>query len=372
MVWVAVPAGEARMAVAGDAAWFGGGAGTVPLGASVRAMRLYFVALALVGLAALIFGIENRIAPTGAFLFAPPIDLVPPLGVPAWFGAFAAHQQDPVFIACGGTESLDQFKALYWWEWLRQASLVVLAGTVAIGLAATLLRYRFALRWFVGPSLVVLGYFLAGALFDLAASNVDTLIRYNVGQYRHALGLTFASLAIALTLASGLGTPSAPLRAPRGLAWVGVILAALGVATGALFAARSAAAVWPSFPGYDGAALPPLNQMGGYTPFWLNLTFNPYAIQLEHRLIALILWVVLLGALVVAMRRKSPAWKAVGVLFLIVTAQTASGVTTLILGVPAVPALVHEVGCVVVLAGFFYLLFPTRQDLTGRVTPNCH
>jgi heme a synthase len=333
-------------------------------------MRLYFVMLALLGLAALIFGIENRIAPTGAFLFAPPVDLVPPLNPSAWFGAFAVHQQDPVFIACGGTESLDQFKALYWWEWLRQASLVALAGAVAIGLAAALLRYRFALRWFVGPSVVVVGYFLADALFDLAASNVDTLIRYNVGQYRHALGLTFASLAIALTLATGL-RPT-PVRVPRGLAWAGLTLAALGVATGALFASRSAAAVWPSFPGYEGALLPSFDRLGGYTPLWLNLTFNPYAIQLEHRLVALLLWVALLGALVIAVQRKSSACKVIGVLFLIVSAQTASGVATLVLGVPAVPAFAHEIGGVVVLAGLFWLLFPVRQDLGNPVTSNCH
>jgi heme A synthase len=360
------------MAIAGDVAWFDGGAGTVPSRKAVRVMRLYFIALALLGLAALIFGIENRIAPTGAFLFAPPIDLVPPLSPSAWFGAFAVHQQDPVFIACGGTESLDQFKALYRWEWLRQASLVALAGAAAIGLGAVLLRYRFALRWFVGPSLVVLGYFLADALFDLAASNVDTLIRYNVGQYRHALGLTFASLAIALTFAIGLGPTSTRLRLPRGFAWTGLILATLGVATGALFAARNAVAVWPGFPGYEGAVLPPLDRLGGYTPLWLDLTFNPYAIQLEHRFVALLLWVALLCALVAAVRRKSSVATAIGVLLLIVSVQMATGIATLVLGVPAAPALVHETGGVVVLAGFFYLFFRVRRDLWNPVTSNCH
>jgi heme a synthase len=360
------------MAITGDVTWFGGAAGAVPTPAALGAMRLYFVALALLGLAAMIFGIENRIAPTGAFLFAPPVGLVPPLTAPAWFGAFAVHQQDPVFIACGGTESLDQFKALYWWEWLRQASLVALAGAAAIGLAAALLRYRFALRWFAGPSLVVLGYFLAGAAFDFAASNVETLIRYNIGQYRHALGLTFASVAIALTLATGLRPARTPLRAPRDLAWAGVMLATLGVATGALFAARNAAAVWPSFPFYEGALLPSLDRLGGYAPPWLNLTFNPYAIQLEHRVVALALWGVLLAALVIAVPRKAPAWKALSVLFLIVTAQMASGIASLLTGVPAVPALVHEVGGVVVFAGFFYLLFPAQRDLATSVTANCH
>jgi heme a synthase len=360
------------MAITGDVTWFGSTAGAVPSRSAVRAMRLYFVVLAFLGLAALILGIENRIAPTGAFLFAPPVDLVPPLSAPAWFGAFAAHQQDPVFVACGGTESLDQFKALYWWEWIRQASLVALAGAVAIGLAAALLRYRFALRWFVGPSLVVLGYFLAGAVFDVAAANVDTLIRYNVGQYRHAFGLTFASLAIALAHATGLGAPRTTLRLPRGLAWAGAILATLSVTTGALFAARNAAAVWPSFPGYEGAALPPLDRLGGYTPLWLNLTFNPYAIQLEHRLVAFALWGVLLAVLIISLHRRAPAWKALGALFFIVTAQMASGIAALVLGVPAVPALVHEVGGVIVLAGFFYLLLPAERDLATPVTANCH
>jgi heme a synthase len=361
------------MAIAGDVTWVDGGAGTVPSRSAMRVMRLYFMALALLGLAALIFGIESRISPTGAFLFAPPVDFVPPLSPSAWFGAFATHQQDPVFIACGGTESLDQFKVLYWWEWLRQASLVALAGATAMGLAVALLRYRFALRWFVGPSLVVLGYFLADALFDLAASNVDTLIRYNVGQYRHALGLTFASLAIALVLGIGPGPSSTPpLRVPRGFAWAGLILATLGVATGALFAARNAAAVWPGFPGYEGAVLPPLDRLGGYVPLWLDLTFNPYAIQLEHRLVALLLWVVLFCALVIAMQRKSSAVTAIGVLFLIVSAQMAAGIAALVLGVPAATALAHEIGGVVVLAGFFRLLFPVRQDLARAVTSNCH
>jgi heme a synthase len=363
------------MAIAGDVTWLGDGTGTVPA-RGVRAMGFYFIALALLGIVALVFGIDNRIAPTGAFLFAPPVDIVPPLTASAWYGAFAVHQQDPVFIACGGSESLDQFKALYWWEWLRQASLVALAGAVAIGLWAALLRCRFALRWFAGPSLVVLGFFVAGALFDLAAANVDTLIRYNIGQYRHALGLTFASLAIALTLATGLlatrlASPATPSRVPRGLAHAGVILGALAVATGALFAARNAAAVWPSFPGYEGAMLPPLDRLGGYAPLWLNLTFNPYAIQLEHRLVALVLWGLLLGAFVISARQKAPARKALGVLLLVVTAQMASGVATLVLGVPPVPALVHEVGGVVVIAGFFYVLIAAGQDLTAREPANC-
>jgi cytochrome c oxidase assembly protein subunit 15 len=367
------------MAVAHDLTWLDGGAGTeaMPSHAEVRAARLYFAFLSLLGLLALVFGIENRLTPNGVFLFAPPVDLVPPLTGQAWFGAFAAHQQDPVFVACGGTESLAQFKALYWWEWLRRVSLVVLAGAAGIGLVVAVLRFRFTLRWFAGVSLVVVGYFVAGALFDFAAANVETLIRYNVGQYRHMLDLTFACVAIAMVLATAASPPvsPAPARSPSGFVSATIFamtFAVICVASGALFAARDAAAVWPGFPGYENALLPPLERFTEYAPLWLNLTFNQYAIQLAHRLAAVVLWVALFGVALVMWRRRAPAWKVVGVLFVIVTVQMASGIATLVLGVPAVPAVVHEVGAVFVLAGALCLRPRPRISATPPITWNYH
>ena len=352
------------MAVADNLTWLDADteAAAEPSRAAVRLVRLIFAVLSVLGLAALVFGIENRLTPTGVFLFAPPVDLMPPLTSQAWFAAFAVHQQDPVFIACGGTESLAQFKALYWWEWLRRGSLMLVAGVAAIGVTGASLWFRFALRRFAGLGLIVLGYFVANALFDLAAAHVETLIRYNVGQYRHALDLTFACIAVAACLASALAPPgrhpaTAPPRAFASIAWAGIVLVVLAIATGALFAARDAAAVWPGFPWYEtGLLLPPLDRLTGYAPLWLNLTFNQYTIQVLHRLAAVVVWIALLGVTIAVWRRRAPAFKAVGLLFVLVTAELAAGIATLALGVPAVPAVVHEAGAVLVLAGVFFLL----------------
>jgi heme A synthase len=100
--------------------------------------------------------------------------------------------------------------------------------------------------------------------------------------------------------------------------------------------------------------LPPLGRFTGYAPLWLNLTFNQYAIQLLHRLAAVVTWVAFLGVTIAMWRRRAPAFKAVGVLFMVVTAEMATGIASLVLGVPAVPAVVHEVGAVFVLAGVFF------------------
>jgi cytochrome c oxidase assembly protein subunit 15 len=355
------------MAVADDLGWVAGDTETsAPSRTAVRVVQVWFGVLSVLGLAALVFGIENRLTPTGVFLFAPPVDLVPPLTEAQWLRDFAVHQQDPVFVACGGTESLAQFKALYGREWLRRASLVSLFAVAAIGVVGAGLWFRFALWRVAGLSLIVVGYFVAGALLGTASTSVETLIRYNVGQYRHTLDATFASIAVAVLLASTLSPPRAgapqPSRVNGGLAWAGLLLVVVGIATGALFAARNAAAVWPDFPWYEGALLPPLDRLGGYEPLWLNLTFNQYAIQMLHRLAAAFLWVALLATAVATWRRKAPRLGVVVALFALVSAEMATGIATLVLGVPPVPAVVHEVGAVMVCAGVLYLMLAPRHS----------
>src|SRR5580704_3355134 len=139
------------MAIAENLIWPSAPAPAVAPAAPARAetlvLRIYFLMLAILGLAALVLNVENRLTPD-LFATAPPVDLLPPLSDQAWFGAFTVHQQDPVFAACGGSESLAQFKVLYWWEWLRRASTLMLAGSFASGflIAALLPGYRFVLR----------------------------------------------------------------------------------------------------------------------------------------------------------------------------------------------------------------------------------
>jgi len=182
------------MAIAENLIWPSAGASSGrPARAEILTARFYFLVLAALGLTALVLGIENRLTPS-LFAIAPPVDLIPPLGDQDWFGAFTLHQQDPIFAACGGSENLAQFKVLYWWEWLRRASMLLVAGSFASGffIAALLPEYRRALRRHVALGLIGLGYLAAAWCLDFAVHRVDDLARYNTGQYRHALDMTFA------------------------------------------------------------------------------------------------------------------------------------------------------------------------------------
>jgi cytochrome c oxidase assembly protein subunit 15 len=337
---------------------------------AVRQVRLYFLIVSLLGLAAFILGVEGRF-PGGLFLYPPPVDWIPPLSNDPWSVAFAAHQQDPVFAACGGAQSLAEFQTLYWWEWLRRGSVLLLGVAAVTGLAGASVvpRFRFALPRMLGLCVIVLAYALARWLVGLAAADIAELARFNVGQYRHAVDVTFAGAAVAAVLASALVPPlpgwparTRPFRLAAWL-WGGALL--LDIAFGALFMARDAAAVWTTWPGLGDV---PPERFLSYSPLWLNFVFNPYTIQLVHRTLSVGLWIAALGYLVRSIRRSPGRVNGALALFGLLTAQMALGVAALVPGVSPALSIVHRVGGVLLLAVAFAL--SPVQDLRLGPSPS--
>jgi len=335
---------------------------------SLAPVRTYFALLSALALAALVLGVENRFTASGLFVLPPPVDWLPPLSGRAWADAFAIHQQDPAFAACGGTETMAQFKLIYWWEWLRRASLFALAAVALPGLCAACAwrRMHFMLPRLLGLALLAAAWWPIRALVGLAIAASATMSSFDLGQYRHAVDVVFASAVIAGLLASLL-VPPRPASGPRlrgGEAgeWVWIAVVMLDICFGAFLAACNAAAVWPTWPGYGGGhLLPPLAQLTSYAPWWLNLTFNPYGIQLAHRALSTALWIAAAGQLGAALLRGQPARRA-AVRFGLISAQAATGIATLLLGVPAILSIAHQAGGIALLAVSLVVLLRGRAS----------
>ena len=341
---------------------------------AVRLVRYYFVLLFALCLVTMVVGVQNRMTTGGLFNVRPPVDWMPPLSEPQWWTAFTLHQQDPAFSACGGTESPSEFRTLYWWEWSRQISTVALAVTAALGLYCAFFwrPVQFALRRMAGLGLAVAAIWGARALVDVIVAHVEAMSSFNVGQYRHAVDVTGASVIAALVLAAAIAPPDPASRArgDGGRAWsqewwwLGLIV--LDIGFGAMFAARDAAAAWTTWPGYQGHVLPPLDQLLSYAPVWLNFTFNQYMIQLVHRTLSAGLWIAALWQLVAAVARALPMRLAV-VRFALITAQMLTGIATLAWGVPEILSLVHQLGSVLLLACSFVVLLGDSAAAAPRI-----
>jgi len=331
-------------------------------------MRIALAAAAFFGVVAFLLGAGNRLTRGPWFLYPPEVSLVPPIGRAAWQHAFVLHQQSPLYALCGGygvggMESITIYQFLYWWEWSRIASIVLLAASLFLASffflcgAVNSARRCDLLPW-AGLVAAVVGYFVLRYFADHAG----LFATINLGQHRHALDITFASVGLAMLIVCAIAPEQSQAGSaiPR-VAWGSLI--ALNIAFGALFEALDAGPLWTTFPAYTDTPLPTSDRLFAFNPVWRNLTENGYLIQACHRLLSIGLWAAASLAVVTAMLRGLP-WTRALVLFGLLTLEGALGVATLRPGQPIVLSIIHQVCAIAVLAA---ALAP--RDL-GRVPPS--
>jgi heme A synthase len=318
-----------------------------------RLMRAALAAASFLGVVAFLLGAGNRLTSGPWFLYPPEVSLVPPIGRAAWQHAFMLHQQSPLYALCGGydvggMESVTIYQFLYWWEWSRIASIVLFVAALFVALLFFLRgalkspRRSDLLLWAgliaAGGAYLVLRYF---------ADHAGLFATINLGQHRHALDITFASVGLAMLIVAAVAPErSQPGSAFPRVAWASMI--ALDIAFGALFESLDAGALWTTFPGYAGDLLPGPDRLFAFHPIWRNLTENGYLIQACHRLLSIGLWAAALVAVVNAMLRHR-SWTGALLLFGALTLEGALGVGALRPGQPVVLSIVHQLGAIAVL-----------------------
>jgi cytochrome c oxidase assembly protein subunit 15 len=331
-------------------------------------LRAALMAAAFFGVAAFILGAGNRLTQGPWFVYAPEVSLIPPIGRAAWEQAFVAHQQSLLYALCGGyeaggMESLSIYRFLYAWEWLRIASVALFVEALFIALIFYLGRAAISARRLdLRPWLALLaaggGYFVLRYFADHAG----LFAAINLGQHRHALDITFASVGIAFVIVGALATgrPHAGSAIPR-LVWGSAI--ALDIAFGALFEALDARPLWTSFPGYTDSLLPSSDRLFAFHPIWRNLTENGYLVQTCHRVLSIGLWVAAALTVVTALLRNLP-WERALLLFGLLTLEGVLGVMSLQPGQPLVLSIVHQTCAIAVLVAALALQgnkFPTHS-----------
>ncbi len=317
-------------------------------------LRAALVAAAFFGVAAFVLGAGNRLTQGPWFVYAPEVSLVPPIGRAAWELAFVAHQQSPLYALCGGyeaggMESLSIYQFLYAWEWLRIASVALFVEALFIALVFYLGRTsKSARRPDLRPWLTLLA--AGGSYFVLRyyADHAGLFAAINLGQHRHALDITFASVGLAFVIVGALapGRPHAGSAIPR-LAWGSAI--ALDIVFGAMFEALDARPLWTSFPGYTDSLLPSAGRLFAFHPTWRNLTENGYLVQTCHRVLSIGLWVAAALTVVATLLRGLP-WQRAALLFGMLTLEGVLGVASLQPGQPLVLTIVHQTCAIAVLA----------------------
>ena len=318
-----------------------------------------------------VIGGVTRLTESGLSIteWAPVTGAVPPLSAQAWEEAFEAYQQIPEYQQLNQGMTLDEFKTIYFWEFVHRLWARLIGLVIAAILVYFLIR-RTLSKELVGRLIVLLVLTGAqGALgWFMVASGLSE--RTDVSQYRLAahLALALVIYLVAIWTAADLfWTADESVTAEEA---VPAFRVSVGWATGLVFLTAMAGAfvagldggrVYNTFPLMDGRLVP-----GGYfslVPWWKNVFENVIAVQFNHRWVAIgtlaaIVYVWLRGrtlGLSVASRRWLHALFVTGGLQIIL------GIGTLVLVAPIWLAAFHQAGAVLLLTASVLLYHSLRR-----------
>lgn len=327
-----------------------------PAGRERRIIALWLLAVAALVVATLLVGGATRLTESGLSIveWKPVTGTLPPLSQEAWQAEFEKYKTIPQYRELNRGMSLDQFKAIYWWEWGHR----VLGRLIG---AVFLLPFLYFLwRGWIGKGLrarlwIILGLgAVQGAVgWWMVSSGLSE--RVSVSQYRLAFHLTLACViyaAIVWTLQRFWTLDNAGALSRQRVTALAIVFLVLGqIYLGALVAGLDAGLTFNTWPLIDGAFIPAAERLWFETPWWRNLFENALTVQFNHRMMAYLLAAVVILHAFDVLRSVDHHDAMAGALTLValIGFQAALGILTLVQQVPIGLALAHQAMAVLVL-----------------------
>jgi heme a synthase len=326
-----------------------------------RAIRLWLNAIAVLLVLMVMVGGATRLTDSGLSIveWRPVTGALPPVGESAWTLEFEKYKTSSEYELANKGMTLEEFKRIYWWEWSHR-----LLGRL-IGAAFLLPLLFFQLRGFIEPGLkwrlwLIFGLGALQGAIDWWMVASGLVGRVDVAQERLAIHLTTACLiliAVVWTsrdLTRRPATAVAPLtRIPRRLASAAVTILALlvaQIALGGLVAGLKAGLIYDTWPLIDGAFIPSREHLLFLQPAWTNLTDNHLTVQFIHRMLAyLLVALAALHAVDCAYHGHGSCRGSAIALLLVLMLQATLGILTLLLHVPIMLALMHQLVAILAL-----------------------
>jgi heme a synthase len=289
---------------------------------------------------------------------------IPPIGEQAWQEEFARYQQTPEFKQVNSNMNLEEYKYIFYIEWIHRF-IARFAGLVyAIPVFYFLFTKKIPFREF-GI------YFVMGMLFIsqafagwimVASGLVD---RPTVSHFNLTIHLLLAVSLLGLSLWTAFGhkygfadrTKNAKWSLPSKLALISFMLLIIQIAYGGMTAGLKAGHVSDTWPLMFGKLIPP-NLFSSF----INIFESPQAIVFIHR------WFAFLGLLAVpyvfylVRKQNYPQDIQNGLKWLIgiVALQIVLGVLTILSYVNIFVALIHQANAIVLFALAIYFIHRFR------------
>jgi heme a synthase len=304
-----------------------------------------------------LLGAVTRLTESGLSItdWNPVMGALPPLNTADWQRAFDGYKQIPQYQILHNAMTLDEFKHIYFWEWLHRlwgrligaVFFVPFVWFLARGKIAKPLGLRLAAIFALGGLQGFIGWFMVQSGLS---------VRTSVSPYRLALHLGFALLIYAIMLWTALDLLKFRIESRdaksatklRKHGWGVLSVLVITMVWGAFVAGLHAGEAYNTWPLMDGEVLP----SAAFTilPKWHNVFENLALVQFIHRWLApttmlvILTWVI---ACIPHTRDSAKKWLlSLGGMVLV---QVSLGLVTLLTHANIVLATLHQAGAITLL-----------------------
>ena len=316
--------------------------------------------------AMVVLGGVTRLTGSGLSMadWRPLMGWLPPFSDIQWQRVFDLYQQTPEFLKVNSHMDVSAFKGIFWLEFLHRLLGRMIGIVFLLPLIFFLVKgYIKAAEWPKYSLMFVLGG-LQGVLgwYMVKSGLVDNP---HVSQYRLSAHLSAAFLIYAYMfwVAMSLLFPaSGEQRHPwyrKSLAVT--VLTSVTIISGGFVAGLKAGKIYNTFPLMGDDWIPPGTM--ALEPFWRNFFENMTTVQLDHRVLAISTFLVIIGFWVKARKADLPARSRPAVNALLHTAifQVALGISTLLMSVPIFLGALHQAVAMLLFTVSLYILHSLRR-----------
>ena len=329
---------------------------TTPIEKSYRAQQIWLLSVAVLVFAMVIVGGITRLTGSGLSMveWRPFLGLLPPLSQEEWQRIFGLYQQSPEFLQINQGMTLEEFKAIFFWEYIHR----VLGRIIGIVFIIPFLWFLFQKRLPEGYALRLWVLLMLGATQGIVGwwmVKSGLVDNPEVSQYRLAIHLGLALVIFAILLWTYFDLSEGRAGLPSFYSIIVAVLLGITILAGAFVAGLDGGLVYNQYPLMGDGLLPiEYGEAGAWDAFE-----NPASAQFHHRWLAFLVVLGVLGLWREA--RQSALKKRWRIMLLVVIVQFGLGLLTLLYYVPLSLGVLHQGGAMLLLTATIWYLHGERK-----------
>jgi cytochrome c oxidase assembly protein subunit 15 len=287
------------------------------------------------------------------------VGFVPPLSNEKWVSYFELYKTIPEFSEQNFNMTLNEFKVIFWWEWIHRQLGRLIGLTVLLPLIYFTIKHGLWILRRYGIIFILVCFQGFIGWYMVSSGLID---RVDVSHYRLSLHLVTAFIILSLIFWKILqitNTEQTEISIRLYIIKFFLLLLFLQLVIGAFVSGMDAGTVYNTWPLMGTSYFPDDSKMFEF----LNISFfnNPSIVQFVHRNLAYLIVIIYAYLLFLVIKENNKIFiKPILLIGISLFLQVVLGVMTLLSGVKITYASLHQINSILIILSTLYFLYIAR------------